>query len=306
VIIKKIPIKDLSSSKDQVRTTFNEEKLDALALSIKKQGQEVPIKVRPNGKGYEIIYGHRRTEASRRAGLKTMIAIVDDVDDTEALRKQVVENEYRERVSDIERARGYLNLSEKIGCSNIQLALRLGISSQYLGTLLNALKAVDEGIKVYNRGDSGDVNLHHTQMVNRIHGNLSEKREVADKINSEELGQLQIQEVVKAYNSASTTKEKKRVLKVKHPRGMGVTFNQAIRAVDISDKRTTEKRRQAEITDDPIVKNYLDAITVYRDAIKGARESSIRFAPEAIRFVIRRHNLVTKEMLALKEALENE
>jgi ParB family chromosome partitioning protein len=256
VIIKKIPIKDLSSSKDQVRTTFNEEKLEALALSIKKQGQEVPIKVRPNGKGYEIIYGHRRTEASRRAGLKTMIAIVEDVDDTEALRKQVVENEYRERVSDIERARGYLNLSEKIGCSNIQLALRLGISSQYLGTLLNALKAVDEGIKVYNRGDSGDVNLHHTQMVNRIHGNLSEKREVADKINSEELGQLQIQEVVKAYNSASTTKEKKRVLKVKHPRGMGVTFNQAIRAVDISDKRTTEKRRQAEITDDPIVKNY--------------------------------------------------
>ena len=104
MIIKKIPIKDLSSSKDQVRTTFNEEKLEALALSIKKQGQEVPIKVRPNGKGYEIIYGHRRTEASRRAGLKTMIAIVEDVDDTEALRKQVVENEYRERVSDIERA----------------------------------------------------------------------------------------------------------------------------------------------------------------------------------------------------------
>jgi len=306
VIIKKIPIKDLSSSKDQVRITFNEEKLEALALSIKKQGQEVPIKVRPNGKGYEIIYGHRRTEASRRAGLKTMIAIVDDVDDTEALRKQVVENEYRERVSDIERARGYLNLSEKIGCSNIQLALRLGMSSQYLGTLLNALKAVDEGIKVYNRGDSGDVNLHHTQMVNRIHGNLSEKREVADKINSEELGQLQIREVVKAYNSASTTKEKKRVLKVKHPRGMGVTFNQAINAVELKERRRIEKWRQAEITDDPIVKNYLDAITVYRNAIKEAKKSSIRFAPEAVRFVIRRHNLVTKEILALKEALENE
>ena len=306
MIIKTIPIKDLSSSKDQVRTTFNEEKLDELALSIKQQGQEVPIKVRPNGKGYEIIYGHRRTEASKRAGLETMIAIVEDVDDTEALRKQVLENEYRESVPDVERARGYLNLSEKIGCSNRQLALRLGISPQHLGILLNALKAVDEGLKVYNRGDSGDVNLHHTQVVNRLHGNLSEKRKVADKVNSEKLGQTQIQQVVRAYNSASTTKEKKRVLKVKYPKGMGVTFNQAINAVELKERRRIEKWRQAEITDDPIVKNYLDAITVYRNAIKEAKKSSIRFSPEAIRFVIRRHNLVTKEMLTLKEVLENE
>ena len=152
MIIETIPIKDLSSSKDQVRTTFNEEGLDALALSIKKQGQEVPIKVRPNGKGYEIIYGHRRTEASKMAGLKTMIAIVEDVDDTEALRKQVLENEYRERVPSIERAKGYLNLLEKIGCSQKELALRLGISPTHLNLQVNALRAIDKGVKVYNRG----------------------------------------------------------------------------------------------------------------------------------------------------------
>jgi len=96
VVTKTIPIKDLSSSKNQVRTTFNEEKLDELALSLKEQGQEVPIKVRPNGKGYEIIYGHRRAEASKRAGLKTIVAIVEDADDEEALLKQILENECRE------------------------------------------------------------------------------------------------------------------------------------------------------------------------------------------------------------------
>jgi len=111
--------------------------------------------------------------------------------------------------------------------------------------------------------------------------------------------------VVKVYNSASTTKEKKRVLKVKHPKGLA-SFNHAVSAVELKDRRSIEKRRQAELTDDPIVKNYLDATTVYRNAIKEAMKSSIRFAPEAIRFVIRRHNLVTKEMLALKEELENE
>ena len=303
MIIKKIPIKDLSSSKDQVRTTFNEEKLDALALSIKKQGQEVPIKVRPNGKGYEIIYGHRRTEASRRAGLKTIDAIVDDVDDTEALRKQVLENEYRERVPDVERAKGYLKLLEKIGCSQKELGPMLGISPQYLGMQLKALEAIDKGVEVYN--SSGDIALITTQIVARVRGNWSEKRKVADKVNSEKLSQPQIKEVVKAYNAASTTKEKKRVLQVKHPKGRDTVFDQAINARDLWDRSTIVKRRQAETTDEPIVKNYMDAMTAYRDAIKEARESSIRFAPEAIQFVIRRHNLITKEMLTLKEVLES-
>ena len=95
------------------------------------------------------------------------------------------------------------------------------------------------------------------------------------------------------------------MLKVKHPKRQNVTFEQAMNAVNLLARREIEKRRQAEITDDPIVKNYLDAMTAYRDAIKEARESSIRFAPEAIQFVIRRHNLITKEMLTLKEMLEN-
>ena len=303
MIIKKIPIKDLKPSKDQVRITFNEEKLDELALSLKQQGQEVPIKVRPNGKGYEIIYGHRRTEASKRAGLKTIDAIVEDVDDTEALRKQVVENEYRERVPDVEKAKGYLKLLEKIGCSQRKLGSLLGISPQYLGLQLNALDAIDKGVEVYS--SSGDIALMTTQMVARLHGDWNEKRKVADKVNSEKLSQRQIGDVVKVYNTASTAEEKKKVLQVKHPKRKDVTFEQAINAVELLARRKTEKRRQAETTDEPIVKNYMDAMTAYRDAIKEARESSIRFAPEASQFVVRRHNLITKEMLTLKEVLEN-
>ena len=303
MIIKKIPIKDLKPSKDQVRITFNEEKLDELALSLKQQGQEVPIKVRPNGKGYEIIYGHRRTEASKRAGLKTIDAIVEDVDDTEALRKQVVENEYRERVPDVEKAKGYLKLLEKIGCSQRKLGSLLGISPQYLGLQLNALDAIDKGVEVYS--SSGDIALMTTQMVARLHGDWNEKRKVADKVNSEKLSQRQIGDVVKVYNTASTAEEKKKVLQVKHPKRKDVTFEQAINAVELLARRKTEKRRQAETTDEPIVKNYMDAMTAYRDAIKEARESSIRFAPEASQFVVRRHNLITKEMLTLKEVLES-
>ena len=304
MVTKTIPIKDLSSSKNQVRTTFNEEKLDELALSLKEQGQEVPIKVRPHGKGYEIIYGHRRTEASRRAGLKTMIAIVEDVDDMEALRKQVVENECREKVPDVERVRGYKRLMKKLGCTKAELGKMVGYSEAHIRHQIRALEAIDNGVTLYDA--AGEASVGKTVEVLGVKGDWNNKSKVADKLNSEKLNRQQVREVIKAYNTSSTAKERKRVLQVKHPKRKGITFNQAIKAVDLSDKRRIEKRHQSEVTDEPIVKNYLDAITVYRDAIKEARESSIRFAPEAIRFVSRRHNLVTKEMLTLKEVLENE
>ena len=179
----------------------------------------------------------------------------------------------------------------------------MGISPQYLGLQLNALDAIDKGVEVYS--SSGDIALMTTQMVARLHGDWNEKRKVADKVNSEKLSQRQIGDVVKVYNTASTAEEKKKVLQVKHPKRKDVTFEQAINAVELLARRKTEKRRQAETTDEPIVKNYMDAMTAYRDAIKEARESSIRFAPEASQFVVRRHNLITKEMLTLKEVLEN-
>ena len=301
MIIENVPIKDLNPSKDQVRITFNEEGMDALALSLKEQGQEVPIKVRPHGKGYEIIYGHRRTEASRRAGLKTMIAIVEDVDDVEALRKQVLENECREDVDDVERIRGYKKLLDA-GCTTSQVDEMSGHASGYVKRLLEMLKEIDRGVKVIN---SGKVSISKTQEVLRVDGGVNEKKKVASKLSSEELTRRQAREVVEAYNAASTAKEKKKVLQVRHPKRRNWRFEDELDAVDIVTKSRDKKLKQAELTDDPIVKNYLDAMKVYRDAIKQASASSRRFSPEAVQFIDTRHNSISKEMLTLKEVLSN-
>jgi ParB family chromosome partitioning protein len=303
MIIENVLIKDLRPSKDRVRVTVGEEGLDALALSIKEHGQEVPIKVRPNGKGYEIIYGHRRAEASRRAGLKTIIAIVEDVDDGEALLKQILENECREDVPDIEKARGYAKLLEKLGCTQAEFASMAGISHQRISLSIRALSAVDHGVEVYN--DSGGISTNHTSLVSRLHGNWDEKRKVADKINLEKLSQRQIKDVVSAYDSASSAKEKKRVLQVKHPKRKDFSFEQELRAVSMSSRREGEKRRDAELTHEPIVKDYTDAVTAYRDAIKRAMESHVRFSPEAVRFVAKKHSLIARNMLTLDEILSN-
>ena len=64
----KIPLDLIAPSPTPVRTTWDEDKMNELAQSIKEQGVIVPVKVRPVNGHYELVYGHRRTEASRRAG----------------------------------------------------------------------------------------------------------------------------------------------------------------------------------------------------------------------------------------------
>lgn len=74
-----------------------------LADSIRANGQRVPILLRPVGERYALIYGRRRLEACRQLGLKVR-AIVTDLDDDQALRDQLIENQARRDLSFIERA----------------------------------------------------------------------------------------------------------------------------------------------------------------------------------------------------------
>ena len=76
--------------------------------SIKEHGVLVPIIVRPREKGgYEIVAGHRRKHACELAGLKTIPAIVKDIDRDTATIIMVDTNLQREQILPSERAKAY-------------------------------------------------------------------------------------------------------------------------------------------------------------------------------------------------------
>ena len=78
--------------------------VEGLKNSISKNGQRVPVLVRPlEGDRYNLIYGRRRLEACRELGIKVR-AIVTEVDGDQALRDQLLENQERRDLSFIERA----------------------------------------------------------------------------------------------------------------------------------------------------------------------------------------------------------
>lgn len=82
--------------KDNIRTEINEESIDILSESIEKNGLLQPIIVSPFTDGkFELVAGHRRYEAVRRLGKKTITCkILKDKFDRKII--QAVENLHRE------------------------------------------------------------------------------------------------------------------------------------------------------------------------------------------------------------------
>ncbi len=103
-----IPLDELHPFKNHPFIVRDDDKLQEMVESIKKVGVLNPAIARkdPNG-GYELISGHTRKEAAKRAGLATMPVIVRDYDDDMATIAMVDSNLQREEISISEKARAY-------------------------------------------------------------------------------------------------------------------------------------------------------------------------------------------------------
>ena len=86
----------------------DDEEMDKMVDSVKEYGVMTPAIVRPRRDGgYEIVAGHRRCHASRRAGVDTMPCIVRDMDDDTAIILMVDSNCQREHILPSEKAKAY-------------------------------------------------------------------------------------------------------------------------------------------------------------------------------------------------------
>ena len=87
---------------------LDDDKMDDLVESIKQNGVLTPVLVRPDkNNSYEMISGHRRMHAAIKAGLETIPAIVQDMDDDDAVVVMVDANIQREELLPSEKAFAY-------------------------------------------------------------------------------------------------------------------------------------------------------------------------------------------------------
>ena len=105
-----LPIDDLYSFKDHPFRQYTEEKMAEMVESVQEHGVITPILVRPrkDGDGYEIVSGHNRVEACRRAGIETIPATIRDLDDDTAIILMVDSNlKQREKLLPSEKAKAF-------------------------------------------------------------------------------------------------------------------------------------------------------------------------------------------------------
>lgn len=150
--IQEVDIDSLHANDLQPRTSIDEERLEELAESIRQHGILQPLLVRKSPQGFEIIAGERRWKAAKRAGLKTVPVIVEEVDEEKKLELALVENLQREDLNPMELARGIRKLAETFGLTQEEIAERIGKKRSTVANILRLLELPEDIQKLIENG----------------------------------------------------------------------------------------------------------------------------------------------------------
>lgn len=162
-----IAVQSIRPNPDQPRTVFDEDDLAELVHSIREVGILQPIVVREiidwsakspdtevdspisgdesndaqeSAPRYELVMGERRWRASQAAGRETVPAIIRETADEFMLRDALLENLHRAQLNPLEEAAAYQQLLTDFGCTQEELAARIGRSRPQISNTIRLMK----------------------------------------------------------------------------------------------------------------------------------------------------------------------
>lgn len=193
--ILEVAIEDIIPNRFQPRLTFDDKGLDDLAASIKQHGIIQPLVLRRIEDKYEIIAGERRYKAATMAGLKTVPAIIADIDDNKSAEVAIVENVQRRDLSAIEEARSYKNLLDKGYLTQSELAKKMGLSQSAIANKLRLLNLDDE---VQNALLNNEISERHARSL-LVLEDKEEQRKWLKKILENRMTVREVDEALKDF-----------------------------------------------------------------------------------------------------------
>lgn len=203
--VTELKITEIEPNKNQPRRKFDEEKLEALAESIKEYGVLQPIVVKKLETGfYQIIAGERRWRASRMAGIKKIPAIIKEYDAKTSKEIALIENLQREDLNPVEEAEGFAELMEEFNLTQEELSQKTGKSRPAIANSLRLLNLPKE-IKQYLIEEK--ISSGHARAILAV-----EKKEtqilLAEKVIAEEMSVRQIEAYINQIQKKPTVKKK--------------------------------------------------------------------------------------------------
>lgn len=150
--VEQVPVDLIDDPVIAMRTTIDEEKLDELARSIAVHGLIQPVTLRKEGDRYEVVAGHRRTVAAKRAGLEHVSAVVRELTEERADELKVHENLFREDVNPVDEARFIVRMIDAHGKDAKEMARMCGKSVEYVRARYELLHYSDYLVEAVERG----------------------------------------------------------------------------------------------------------------------------------------------------------
>lgn len=200
-----LPLEEIRPNPYQPRKTFDDDKINELAASIKEHGVFQPIIVRKSLSGYELIAGERRLRASKIAQKDTIPAIVVDFDDSQMMEISLLENIQREDLSPLEEAEAYDQLLHKLNYTQEELSKRIGKSRPYITNMLRLLK-LPLGIK--ELVNSKKLSYGHARTLLAL-DDEDRMLELAKKTVKEDLSVRELEKIIINTKNKPLVKEKK-------------------------------------------------------------------------------------------------
>ena len=191
--IRNLPLDRIVPNPEQPRVTFIQETIDELAASIREHGVLQPVLVRPLGPGqFQLVAGERRWRASQVAGLRTIPAMIEEIDDETALEIAIIENLQREDLSPLDEATMYDKMIREHGYSIRKLAEKLGKDKGYLE---NRLRLADAPPEVRELVSLRKDTLSHAYELLKI-ADPKKRRRLAEQVARGELSLVKLRERV--------------------------------------------------------------------------------------------------------------
>ncbi len=200
--VNEIPLKSISVNPFQPRTSFDEDTLNELVLSVKEHGIIQPITVRraPDN-SYQLISGERRVRAAEKVGLKRIPAYVREAGDENMLELALVENIQREDLDAIEVAISYQRLIEEFSLTQEGLGDRVG---KKRATVANYLRLLNLPAEIQTAIREKKISMGHARALLGI-DDREYQMEVFSKILSQDLSVRIVESLAK--KSRSTVEE---------------------------------------------------------------------------------------------------
>lgn len=199
-----IPINKIKSNSNQPRKSFDNERINELAESIKNHGIIQPLILKQESENYIIVAGERRWRAAKMVGIKEVPAIIMELTNKEVLEISLIENIQREDLNPIEEALAYKKLLSDFNITQDELSKRMGKSRT---AITNIMRLINLDIRVQQYLTEGVLSEGHGRALLAIKDN-DLQYELAQKVIDDGVSVRQLERLIKDIISKNENNKK--------------------------------------------------------------------------------------------------